>query len=641
MRFFHQRFGPAYLLIATVVGVATVTRAALLLQSSGAGLSIAGMLGAFAIGAVYDIVTAAYFSLPLVLYLAVLPNRAARSRLQSAVLQTGFLASVYLLLFVAVSEWIFWEEFESRFNFIAVDYLVYTNEVLGNIWESYPVPLLLAAIGAAALPVFLSLRRHLLSDRPRPAVAGRFGAAAILLAIPTVATVGLDASMAGFSDNRYANELAGNGIYDFFAAFRNNEIDYARYYATEDEAQAFLQLRSLLAESDAHFVSADPHDLTRRIEHAGEEKRLNVVLITVESLSAEFLGAFGNTKGITPHLDALAQQSLSFTNLYATGTRTDRGLEAITLSVPPTAGRSLVKRPHNEDLFSLGEVFRARGYRTAFVYGGYGYFDNMNYFFGHNGFNVVDRNAIPADAIHFENAWGVADEDLYTQVLKEIDATHANNTPFFGLVMTTSNHRPYTYPDGRIDIPSPGKREGVVKYTDYAIHDFLERARAKPWFDDTVFVIVADHCAKSAGKEALTAARYRIPMFIYSPKHVAAAIVDRLTSQIDIAPTLLGLLNFDYDSRFYGRDVLAAGQPDAGRALIGTYQKLGYIKNGTLTVLSPRQDVEAYRLRPDGTQERMPEIDRALLGEAIAYYESASAMFARRATSVNQSASMH
>ncbi|MBI5461750.1 MAG: LTA synthase family protein, partial [Gammaproteobacteria bacterium] len=547
--FFERRFGPIYLLTLLFVGIAALTRLALLLHSPSDGLTAIDLVGAFAIGLGYDIVTAAYFAIPLILYLTLLPEKAYRGRVHHGLLSVGFLVLLYLLLFVAVAEWVFWDEFESRFNFIAVDYLVYTNEVLGNIWESYPVPGLLGVIGVATLAVFLPLRRRLRAAGPATRLRQRLGEAALLLAVPVLATLGVDASQATFSTNRYANELAGNGIYSFFAAYRNNEIDYARYYALRNDEQVFQHLRALLAEPDTRFVGNDPHDITRAITGRGPEQRLNVVLISVESLSAEFLGSFGSDRQATPYLDALAHDSLLFTRVYATGTRTDRGLEAITLSVPPTAGRSLVKRPHNENLFSLGQVFREHGYRTEFLYGGYGYFDNMNYFFAHNGFKAVDRNSIPKQDIHFENVWGVADEDLYTLTLKELDAAHAAAQPFFGLVMTTSNHRPYTYPDGRIDIPSPGGRTGAVKYTDSAIHDFIERARSKPWFDDTVFVVIADHCAKSAGKEALTVAQYHIPLLIYAPKHIAPGKVERLVSQIDLAPTLLGLLNFSYKSQ--------------------------------------------------------------------------------------------
>lgn len=622
----HTRFGVVYLIVGLVICIAGATRIALWLSTPG-DLGLGTLLASLSIGLGYDLITASYIVLPLIIYLALLPERIYRNRLHSWLLGLGLYATLYGLLFVALAEWLFWNEFESRFNFIAVDYLVYTHEVLGNIRESYPVPSLLSTIAVIAGLLFWPLRPWLAAAGPATAYRQRLSMALMLLTVPLLATLAVDSQAANFSSNRYANELAGNGIYDFFAAFRRNEIDYNRYYIVQNNNQVFAYLRALLAQPGQPYTSNDLHNITRSITGRGAEKRLNVVLITVESLSAEFLGRFGNTHQLTPNLDRLADESLLFTHVYATGTRTDRGLEALTLSVPPTAGRSIVKRPDNEQLFSLGQVFRERGYRTLFLYGGYGYFDNMNYFFSHNGYEVVDRNDIPEDAIHFANIWGVADEDLYTQALKEIDRTYASGKPFFGHLMTTSNHRPYTYPAGRIDIPSPGGREGVVKYTDYAIGDFIERARHKPWFDDTLFVIVADHCAKSAGKEALTAARYHIPLLIYAPQHISPGRIERTVSQIDIAPTLLGLLNFTYQSRFFGQDVLDPDAIDAERALIGNYQRLGYIKNDVLTVLSPKRQIQSYQLDVNQAQTPLAEPITRLVDDAVAYYQGASLLY--------------
>src|SRR4029077_14863388 len=181
--------------------------------------------------------------------------------------------------------------------------------------------------------------------------------------------------------------------------------------------------------------------------NAGPEKKLNVVLISVESFSADFMQMFGNTENITPYLDSLAQHSLVFTNLYATGTRTVRGLEALSLCVPPTPGQSIVRRPNNENLFSLGRVFAEKGYETKYIYGGYGYFDNMNYFFANNGYEVADRSRLSDNEIDYENIWGVADENLFTLATREIENTLAKGKPAFAHIMTTSNHRPYTYPE--------------------------------------------------------------------------------------------------------------------------------------------------------------------------------------------------
>ena len=175
-------------------------------------------------------------------------------------------------------------------------------------------------------------------------------------------------------------------------------------------------------------------------------------MVIEESLSAEYLGIFGNRFGLTPNFDRLAERSLLFTHLLATGTRTVRGLEAITLSIPPLPGISIVKRPGNEGLFSWGSLMQDKGYETKYLYAGYGYFDNMSYFFSHNGFSIVDRSNFTRDEITFANIWGVCDEDLFKKTIQESDKSWTAGKPFFSMVMTTSNHRPYTYPAGKIDI---------------------------------------------------------------------------------------------------------------------------------------------------------------------------------------------
>jgi phosphoglycerol transferase MdoB-like AlkP superfamily enzyme len=261
---------------------------------------------------------------------------------------------------------------------------------------------------------------------------------------------------------------------------------------------------------------------------------------------------------------------------------------------------------------------------SEFVYGGYGYFDNMNYFFAHNGYKDVDRRDIPAGAtIHGENVWGVADEDLYTLAIGQMDKIHGEDKPFFLHIMTTSNHRPYTWPKGRVDDLPQGKRDGAAKYTDWAIGDFIRRVQDKPYFKDTVFVITADHCADSAGKSRIPIDRYHIPLLIYSPAHIEPRRVDRMTAQIDIPPTLLGLLDFSYRSRFFGHDVLDL-PPDRDRAFPSTYQNLGYLRGGRLSILSPGHKVA--QVKPDratGGAVPYPQMDPAELDQAIAAYQVA------------------
>jgi phosphoglycerol transferase MdoB-like AlkP superfamily enzyme len=246
---------------------------------------------------------------------------------------------------------------------------------------------------------------------------------------------------------------------------------------------------------------------------------------------------------------------------------------------------------------------------------------------------VVDRADFAKDEVNFANVWGVSDEDLFRKVIREADASHAAGRPFFSMVMTTSNHRPYTYPAGRIDIPSKTGRKGGVKYADYAIGRFLAEARQEPWFKDTLFVFVADHCASSAGKTGIPVKKYEIPLLVYAPQHIKPGVVDRLMSQIDVAPTILGLLNLSYDSDFLGRDILKADQA-APRAFIATYQKLGYLTEDRLLVLEPQQQVRQYRLdRRNGETEAIA-VDQGLLSDMLAYYQGADHLYQHRLTRI-------
>lgn len=628
-RLLGNRFGIPVLLSLFALAVFFCVRTVLLLQSfAQVEHGVLDILAVYGVGLVYDLIVCVYAFAPLAVLLVLMPDRLYGSTMHRYVAHVIFFGLLSGLMFVGIAEWFFWDEFGVRFNFIAVDYLVYRREVTGNIYESYPVLLILTALFVVAGVVLYLLRRRVATalEGPRTGRHRIFGAltASVLFAGVFVFT---NDSYARFSHNAYLTELAENGIYQFFFAFEHNELDYDTFYRTIDLPSVDRELRAQVLGPHDTFLSSAPLDITRRVDNPGAEKHLNVVLVVVESLSADYMAAFGNREDITPNLDRLAGESLFFSNLYALGNRTVRGLEAITLSLPPTPGSAIVRRPDNAGMFSLGSVFRDKGYDVRFLYGGYGYFDNMNAFFSGNGFAVTDRASLAADESEYATVWGVADEFIYKRTLREADKSYAARKPFFSLVMTTSNHRPYGIPAGRITDPAGHPHLKAVKYTDWAINHLIEEARSKPWFADTVFVIVADHCAGSAGKTALPVQRYHIPMLIYSPQHVAPQRVTQLASQMDFAPTLLALLGFDYDSRFIGRDTLAT-PPAEARALMATYQRMGYLAGDQLVILSPQQRVDAVT-DPFGayreTQLALADAQAdAAVRRAITYYQGAA-----------------
>ncbi|HEY8160505.1 MAG TPA: LTA synthase family protein [Methylobacter sp.] len=625
--FSRSRFTIVLLFLLINLGTFAFLRVALLIkQMADIDSPVYQIALAFVIGLIHDLAFFSYLLIPFVLYLLVLPNRIYQSKIHKIISFGVFIACLYGLFFIELSEWTFWDEFGVRFNFIAVDYLIYTHEVVSNIIESYPLGWLLSGILVITVLCFLLVRKTLARTfTASESFPSRLKITAALLLLPIISYASVGSTWYQFSANTYLNELAANGPYQFFSAFRNNELDYRHFYKVGDDQQLSSVIKKQLGAEDA---AGNLYNIKHMVKPAGEEKRLNIVLITVESLSADFLATFGNKENITPYMDQWFKEGLLFTNFYATGTRTIRGLESLTLSIPPTPGQAIVKRPDNGNLFSFGRVLQQKGYDTAFLYGGRGYFDNMNAFYSGNGYRIVDQTDFTPEEITFTNAWGVSDDIIFNRTLKEADQDFQNNKPFFFQIMTTSNHRPYTYPDGKIDLPS-GSREGAVKYTDYAIHQFIEQAKTKPWFDNTVFVMVADHCAGSARKTELPVDKYHIPLFIYSPKHVPAKRIDVLSSQIDVAPTVLGFLNASYESQFYGQDIMRMPK-EQGRALISNYQKLGLFKNNKLVYLSPQQKVDVV---DDPLGAHIPlgmNAAASLVMENMAYYQSADYIWSHR-----------
>ena len=614
-----------YMLFVYIIFQVVMRTSFFLYSSETVSLSLFDVLKTFALGTFFDLVTGLQALLPVFLLLLLIPSKWMKKKSFNKLMTAIIFGIYFFMLFIGISEYLFWEEFQTNFNFIAVDYLIYTTEVLGNIHESYNIWLIIPALlfGASGLTYWQNKN----TSYPFQALSIKNKILGMLMVflIPILIFNIVDSSWRNYaSDNKYNVEIAGNGPYEFVSAFNNNELDYDKFYIKQDEKKSFSDLRALLTTKDSKFIDND--SLTRYINNNRPLRTPNIVMIVVESLSADFMARFGNKNSLTPNLDALAKESLLFTKAYATGTRTVRGLEALSLCVPPTPGQSILRRPENEDMFLFGNVLKKHGYTSNFLYGGYGYFDNMNAFYQNNGYNVVDRTDIPSNEIYFETVWGVADEIIFDQAIKQMDKNFSQKQKTFQLIVTTSNHRPFTYPDERIDIPV-GTRLGAVKYTDWAIGDFIKKVKNKDWFDNTLFIIVADHQANSAGSVSLPVSKYHIPCMVYAPSFVAPAENNRLISQIDIPPTILGMLGFSYDSRFMGYDIntLEEGRE---RAFISTYQNLGYIKEDKLVILKPHNKVESFKINDFATSDYLAiDKDDALVEEAIAWYQGTNYLY--------------
>lgn len=633
----HHSISLTLLCFATVFVLSLVARVVFLAKLQEA-LPVSNLPKALALGFVFDFVVGAYFSLPFAL-LGFLPERTWQKGWFQKTTHGLFFVILSTLTLLTISEGFFVDEFHSRFNFIAVDYLVYTNEVIKNIFESYPMGWILPILLVSLILVARFILSICKPTRPTTYRARAF------VSLATIAAAVL--AIFYFNETRFLDDLptlqadtAKNPAHALFAAYLNNEIDFKRFYSTMDPLRATKIVHEALEadfpklQDSENPSQEDESSIVRNIVNPAAPKNLNVVIVLMESMSARFMHSYGAEKIITPNLDALAHDGLFFDHVYSTGTRTVRGIEAVVLSIPPTPGQSIVRRPDSDHLSNIGTIFRNHGYETEFIYGGHAFFDNMGPFFASNGFEVYDQADIGKNKIQFASAWGACDEDILNYSLLNADKSAAQKRPFFQFILTTSNHRPYTYPDGKIDLPSGSGRDGAVKYSDFAIGEYIKAAKTKAWFKDTVFIFVADHNASVAGGSKILPADYRIPLIFYAPDHIKPLTSSIVGSQIDLAPTLFGLLNFSYQTKFFGHDLTRA---HSERAFLATYQKVGLLQNQKLVMLSPNRRIEIQQMageEPKSIQEVVTMPNQTFVDHevenAVAFYQAASDLFSSR-----------
>ncbi|MDR0774124.1 MAG: sulfatase-like hydrolase/transferase, partial [Rickettsia sp.] len=397
-------------------------------------ITISDLVSIFVIGTFNDLISLCYF-LP-VISLVIIGFYKLLARYKFLYVSCSFIAyfcTIVLLIFIAIAEITFWDEFGVRFNFIAVDYLIYTHEIIGTVKESLPYIEILLGIIIITLLIVFFLRKYIINQASTLNGKKHIFCVIMLFLFSLVAFYFYNPNKIAFNSNKYAIELAKNGPYEFFSAYFNNSLDYNKFYPVVDKKQALDTVRTSLSKNKELYL--DDSTIARYIKaNSSNNKKYNIIFITVESLSSEFMGKFGNQQNITPNLDRLADESIFFTNLYAVGTRTVRGLEAITLSVPPTPGSSIIRRPDNQSLFNIATIFKNAGYVINFINGGYSYIDNLQNYFHGNGYNIVDRGNLKSNEISFSNIWGVADEDILIKSLELADQNYKEGKAFFSLI---------------------------------------------------------------------------------------------------------------------------------------------------------------------------------------------------------------
>ena len=618
----------------TLLAAFTGLRLALVLRYGPTGAAHSDLGRTFLIGLHRDACVALLLLLPLVFWFFILPNRWFVATWHRALIWSACFVWWLVACFLLMAEFFFFDEFRSRFNTVAVDYILYPTEVFINIWDSYPVvtvAVICAALSAAWVRLASRLFQEMWLDLSPP--GKRFAWLAGTVALATILTSTVTFKGANASTDRTLNEIANNGAIAFACAAWTRHLDFGSNYKTIAPDEAYPRVRRLLNSTNAPFM-ADGKTLRRKVGGDPNRPRLNVVMFLEESLGSEFWGCLGRTNTCTPEMDKLATgEGMLFANLYACGNRTVRGFEGVLSSFPPLPGDSIVKRDRSDNVETLARVLKRDGYNTLFLYGGRGLFDGMRSFTTRNGYDrFIEQKHFARPT--FTTIWGVCDEDIFARAIREFRELSRQDKPFLATILSVSNHKPYTYPAGRIrENPNERRRENAVKYSDWCLGQFFKAAKQETFWTNTIFVVVADHGARVYGSQRIPIRSYEIPLVILGPAVVKnPARIDALGGSLDVSPTVLGLLGRPYETMFFGRDLLR--EPEPGRALLNHNRDIGMFTRNRLVVLGLKQDVEFYEGDPKVAEiARMKSptlLERELERDTIALYQVADDLYVNR-----------
>ena len=591
----------------------------------------------FAYGFQFDAVVVGYTMLPMVLALGLAP---AASFSKKAFRRTVTIYATVVMTMVLVLEIVnavFMVEFRRRLNWASLSYSTHPREVVTFIWEAYHfwVILLIPALAAGVYAVYRVLRHHCWrgrlafnSPRKRLLLTAVMVALCIIACRPTFGRFPLRPGSEEHSSNNLVNQTSTNTFFSLYHAGKSmieDGLDESKYYDLPPVDEALQRVRALLFQAGDQAAPSPNRPLRRRVATGREMQDLNVIVIIMEGQSNEPVGALGYGWTHTPELDEICRDGMFFEQLYATGARTSRGLTGVLVGHPDLGGRTLMERDEALGKFqTLPGMLAARGYRTMFINGGDPDFDNMKDFLTAAGTEtIIGQKEIGPQ---YAGAWGVPDEMIFRKAHEMFMSM--GEEKFFAAILTVSNHRPYTVPQGRTPM-LPGDSEenkmlNAYRYADWALGEFFREARQADYFKNTLFVIVSDHGHGEYldPKLAIDVPGYRLPCVFYAPGIVSPRRIATVASQTDIAPTLLGMLGGTYEHSFLGRDILRI-RPGEGFALLHEDRHIAFVRAGRALVTGPLNRRHKPRIVPEMFALTMFDM-QALAPDQIDSHETAT-----------------
>jgi len=387
-----------------------------------------------------------------------------------------------------------------------------------------------------------------------------------------------------FSNHAFLNQLGLNPVYTLLNSYvssissANKKVNLIEETTAVKNVQAYLNVTKILKHSP----------IARNIQPKGLPNKKNVIVIMMESMSASHMSRHGSGKNVTPFLDSLANQSYYFENLYSAGKHTHNGIFSTLFSFPALYKQHILKNINS--YHGMASVLKKNGYSTTYFTTHDGQFDNVEGFLRANDFeNVNDVSAYPSEEV--KTTFGVPDDFMFRFSIPKINTLNKSGKPFFVSLMTTSDHGPFYIPPYFTPKSKKG-RVRSVEYADWSLKQFFELAKKQEWFQETLFVLVADHGLALTAAYDISLDYHHSPGIIYNPDILGAPkSFHNIAGQIDIFPTIMGVLNIPYVNNTLGIDLLRETKPFT---IINDDDKVAVLDNNYLMILNDRNEKKLY-----------------------------------------------
>lgn len=546
--------------------------------------SISDILYSFFMGFRFDLVVSSYILILPYFVLTIFSFVKTNDKVERILYYILFyliLIPFTITFFFSAADIPFFNQFYSRFNITAFAWNDNMDIVASMIVSepkyfliAIPFIILLIIFVIKLKSIFLSRTQQYSFDKPKLNVILRIIISILFFLLIFIGIRGRTAAKspirvgtAYFCTNPFLNQLGLNANFTLLRSYLNSKKKSHQYVKLLDDKKA---INNTLLYLSINKNISENYPIARKITRKNNTaKKPNIILIMFESMTAYKLSRYGSQDNLTPYLDSISNNSIIFDNFYSSGIHTEGGVYTVNSSYPSIFEKHMMKGTEMKSFNGIAYTLKQNDYSTIFFMTHDSEFDNMGGFVKSNFYDrLISEQDYPKDAVR--GTWGVPDDYLFTFSLDYLDELKQKDNPFLATYMTVSDHGPYTIPQ-YFKPRSNDIEKQVVEYVDWSIRKFITDCSQKDWFDNTIFVLTADHGAPAHSIYDLPENYFHIPLIIYSPKLIKPKVYKKMGLQQDIFPTVMNFVNVEYTNNTMGINLIDEEREFAYFSTLGKY----------------------------------------------------------------------